>query len=222
MSKDDVPWRRRLKNVLYILADDLRPEFRFTNPETALYTPSFDQLAREGSYFGLAFSQVAFCVPSRTSFLTGLRPEVTGSIHNDQLDRFGDARNAPLRPGWTVFDDFQRAGFLTAAVGKIFHFAEDHPGIAMKAVTETNDLLGRPCDTANATNILEPESSSARRFGFPKVCDLPFGAFVDERVAAMAVSFLRRLQQTKQPWLLAAVGLPLFEVMSCRLRAREC
>ena len=205
------PWRRSSdqtlssqsnpKNVLYVLVDDLRAEFGFTNPELSLHTPTFDKFSRESMYFGLAFSQVAFCVPSRASFLTGLRPEATRSIHNDQLLRLGADRFQPLRPGWTLFDAFHDAGFATATVGKIFHFAESHPAVDFKEEKDTHDLLGQPCDRPTAKNVEQPSVSSARSFGFPKACDLPFGSFVDQRVVAWAYRFLRHLVQLQQqPW----------------------
>ena len=64
------------RNVLYLLFDDLRADAL-----PARHAPHLSRLAQEGTTFSLAFSQVAFCVPSRASFLTGLRPETTRSIH---------------------------------------------------------------------------------------------------------------------------------------------
>ena len=195
---------KRPKNVLYLLADDLRPEFNFTDPwhQPPLATPNFDRLARTSTYFGLAFSQTAFCVPSRASFLTSLRPETTRSVHNDQLHRVGAPRMAPLRPGWTTFDAFRDAGYATAASGKIFHFAEEHPALSMKTIAGTHDLLGRPCDTRrDALDVVEP--TEAPYFGFPKVCSLPFGSFTDQRTTAAAVMYMRRLSNGSKPFLLA-------------------
>ena len=180
-----------MRNVLYVLFDDLRADLGFGNTAAAQYTPAMDRLRREGASFELAFSQVAFCVPSRASFLTGLRPEATRSVHNDQVERFGSHRYEPLRPGFTVLDAFKRVGYTTAAVGKIFHFGEGHPSLDLPLLPNTHDLLGRPCDGPNAKDVRVPRA--AVRFGFPKACQLPFGSFVDERVAAGAIGYLRRL-----------------------------
>lgn len=195
-----------LSDVLYILFDDLRPEFGFLDSEGLRlhHTPNFDRLSREGAFFDLAFSQVAFCAPSRASFLTGLRPDSTGSVHNDQLERFGVPRSAPLPHGITVFDAFKRSGYTTAAVGKIFHFGEAHPSLDLPVVSSTQDLLGRPCDSVAAVNVQEPRAG--RLFGFPKACDLPFGSFVDQRVTAHSVRYLRRLSSgghARPPFMLA-------------------
>ena len=160
--------------------------------------------ARErGASFGLAYSQVAFACAAGL-LLTGSAPEATLSIHNDQVERFGNKRLAPLRPGFTVLDAFKRAGYVTAAVGKIFHFAEAHPSLDLPIKPSTHDLLGRPCDSPGAKDVRVPQAHA--RFGFPKACRLPFGSFVDERVAAAAIGYLRELakrhEQHEEPFLL--------------------
>lgn len=190
----------RFKNVLYILADDLRPEFHFTDPQLNLITPNFDRLSREGAYFGLAFAQVAFCVPSRTSFLTGMRPETTRSLDNDQIMRFGSDGNEPLKPGYTVFDAFRSVGYTTGAVGKIFHVVEDHPALSHPMLKETVGLLQRPCDDSDAKDVMSPDEWV---FGVPKVCSLPFGRFVDQRVAHWARVRIGEFAKLQRPWLLA-------------------
>ena len=184
------------RNVLYVLFDDLRADYGFgSDASSSGHTPNLDKLSQTGVKFELAFSQVAFCVPSRTSFLTGLRPETTTSVHNDQVKRFRDNRLAPLRPGTTVLDAFKRAGYTTAAVGKIFHFGEAHPSLDLPVLTNTHDLLGRPCDRPDATDVRVPKAVA--RYGFPRACQLPFGSFVDQRVAAGAVGYLRRLASSR-------------------------
>lgn len=197
---DTAPAINARKNVLYILADDLRPEFGFTDPQLRIRTPNFDRFARSAVYFGLAFAQVPFCVPSRASFLTGMRPQTTRSLDNDQAHRFGRARELPLKPGWTVFDAFRQLGYATAAVGKIFHMADEkqHGGLTYPILKDTQALLAVPCERADATNV-HFERLPMRT----KVCDLPFGSFVDQRVVSRAQQYMHRLVSSEQPWLLA-------------------
>ena len=204
MRSRDAPQRNGSRmNVLYIVADDLRAEFSFNTPWLPLRTPNFDALAEGSTYFGLAFAQTAFCVPSRASFLTSLRPQRTRTVHNDQRMRMGQPSGSPLRPGWTVFDAFRRAGWATAAAGKIFHYSEGHPALTEPVMKSTHDLLGRPCDSAAATDVVEPDVPADSRYGFPKACALPFGKFVDQKTVAVAVWHLRRLANGTRPWLLA-------------------
>ena len=203
---------RQRRNVLYVLFDDLRAdEFRFAQSDPKLqrqhFTPTFDKLASESAYFRLAFSQTAFCVPSRASFLTSMRPETTGSIHNDQLERLGMDRHLPIERNLTLIHAFRNAGYVTAATGKIFHFGEDVEAIQIKAPTSTQDLLGRPCDrdAQQAQHVEAPDAAAHARIGFPKACELPFGSFVDQRVAASAIGLLRSLKKrAPQPFLLLA------------------
>jgi len=66
---------RRL-NVLMIAVDDLRPEAGCYGVPL-IQTPNIDALARRGTVFMRAYCQQAVCSPSRTSLLTGRRPDTT-------------------------------------------------------------------------------------------------------------------------------------------------
>jgi arylsulfatase A-like enzyme len=66
-------------NVLFIAIDDLRPEIGAYGVD-AIRTPNLDALAREGTVFTRAYTQMSLCSPSRTSLMTGLRPDTAGVI----------------------------------------------------------------------------------------------------------------------------------------------
>ena len=63
------------QNVLFIAVDDLRPQMGVYGQTTL--TPNLDALAARGVAFSRAYCQVSVCSPSRTSFLTGMRPDAT-------------------------------------------------------------------------------------------------------------------------------------------------
>ncbi|RKU29057.1 hypothetical protein C6499_09300 [Candidatus Poribacteria bacterium] len=101
-------------NVLFMVVDDLRPLLGcYGHPE--IYTPNIDALAERGTLFNRAYCQSPLCHPSRTSMLTGLRPETTGVFSNA-----GNFRNN-LPGAVTLPQHFKAFGYHTQSVGKIGH-----------------------------------------------------------------------------------------------------
>ena len=73
-------------NILFIAVDDLRPELGCYG-KTYIKSPNIDKLANQGLLFERAYCQEPICGPSRTSIMTGMRPEKTGVFHNNQYFR---------------------------------------------------------------------------------------------------------------------------------------
>lgn len=55
------------QNVLYLISDDLRPEFQRAYNQTKMLTPHTDKLAAEGLVFSRAYCQYAVCGPVRAT-----------------------------------------------------------------------------------------------------------------------------------------------------------
>ncbi|XP_076467521.1 iduronate 2-sulfatase-like [Babylonia areolata] len=113
-------------NVLFLVVDDLRPKLGCYG-ESNMVTPNIDQLASKSVRFNYAYVQQAVCSPSRTSFLTGRRPDST---------RIFDLRHyfRQLAGNYTTLPQhFKNNGYITQSVGKIFHpgsasgFTDDYP-----------------------------------------------------------------------------------------------
>ena len=99
-------------NVLFIVVDDLRPLLGcYDHPE--MHTPNIDRLAERGTLFNRAYCQYPLCHPSRTSILTGLRPNTTGVFSNST----GFRENLPNAV--TLPQHFKTAGYHTQSVGKV-------------------------------------------------------------------------------------------------------
>ena len=102
-------------NILFIAVDDLNTDLG-TYGHGLVSSPHIDRLAARGVRFDRAYCQYPVCSPSRSSFLTGLYPEQTGVLTNqDSLRKY--IPDIPTLPQW-----FKEHGYHTARVGKIFHY----------------------------------------------------------------------------------------------------
>lgn len=63
-------------NILFLVSDDLRPELGCYG-NTIIKTPNIDRMAQRGMVFNRAYCQQAVCSPSRSSVMTGMRPDTT-------------------------------------------------------------------------------------------------------------------------------------------------
>ena len=101
-------------NVLFLIADDLRPELGAYG-KRGVRTPNIDRLAARGTRFDRAYAQYPLCNPSRTSLLTGRYPTETGVMDNNKYFR-------AAHPDWvTLPQHFKNNGYATLRTGKIFH-----------------------------------------------------------------------------------------------------
>jgi arylsulfatase A-like enzyme len=106
------------KNVLFIAVDDLRTDLGCYGHPT-VKTPNIDRLAKSGVLFESTYCQQAVCSPSRTSLLTGLRPDSTKVY--DLVTHFRD--NVP--DVVTLPQHFKNNGYQTVGFGKIYHGSLD-------------------------------------------------------------------------------------------------
>jgi len=107
-------------NVLFIAVDDLRPDLGCYGHEF-VKSPHIDRLAADGTVFNRAYCQQAVCSPSRTSLLTGRRPDTT-KIY----DLFTHFR-IHLPDIVTLPQHFKQHGYHTQSIGKIYHGHLDDP-----------------------------------------------------------------------------------------------
>ena len=84
-------------NILFIAIDDLRPELGCYGAEHII-SPNIDKLAREGIVFDRAYCQMAICMASRKSIMSGYRPTAENNLHDLDLNldlRFRIGENLP-------------------------------------------------------------------------------------------------------------------------------
>ena len=90
----------RVKNVLFIISDDLRANVLGCYGDSICHTPNIDKLARASVVFDRAYCQGTLCAPSRTSFMFS-RYKGQGAVNLGQ--------------------HFKEHGWYSARVGKIYH-----------------------------------------------------------------------------------------------------
>lgn len=125
------------KNVLLITSDQQHwMTLGFLNPE--IQTPNLDRLAAEGTAFLRAYCPNPTCTPTRASIITGQYPSQHGaySLGTKLME------DVP-----TVGEDFQKAGYRTALIGKA-HFqplksTEEYPSLEAYPVLQDLDFWRR-------------------------------------------------------------------------------
>jgi arylsulfatase A-like enzyme len=103
-------------NLLLFLPETVRGDAIYGPPETRAVTPNFDRLRSEGVSFTQAYSQMAYCTPSRCSMFTGLYPHTHGHRSIWHLLQQGE-RN--------LFQDLKEAGYRNVVFGKNDLIASD-------------------------------------------------------------------------------------------------
>ncbi len=102
-------------NVLFIAVDDLTTALGCYDRPGAI-TPNMDRLAKTSVRFDHAYCQYPLCNPSRTSLLSGYRPDKTQIYGNGQRIRkfFPNIVTLPQL--------FKNNGYFSARVGKMYHY----------------------------------------------------------------------------------------------------
>ena len=109
----------KVRNILFIMADQLRADYLSCYGHPHLETPNLDALAGKGVRFDRAYVQSPVCGPSRMSFYTGRTAFSHGATWNF----------VPLPIGEVTLGDHLGAhGIRTALVGKT-HMIPDLPGM---------------------------------------------------------------------------------------------
>ena len=179
-------------NVLFVMADDLRQEW--PDQGSPALIPNLQALAKRGVRFDRAYCQQALCNPSRSSLLTGKRPDTLRLWHNSTHFRELNPEVVTL-PQW-----FLQHGYTTRCVGKIFHnwHTQEKGDRRSWSAPEFLHYANHGDDKPIVSGAAPPNLAQAPRC---ERRDVPDEAYYDGRVAAEAVRVLREIKD--QPFFLA-------------------
>ncbi|MBM3762072.1 MAG: sulfatase [Acidobacteria bacterium] len=199
-------------NVLFIAVDDLRPEFGAYGAPFVL-TPNLDRLAHSSVVFERAYCQSALCNPSRSSMLTGLRPD-TLKVWDLQTDFRIHNPGAITLP-----QHFREQGYQTIGSGKIFHNIFPDP----PSWSEEIRIPGYPFDPdavyRSPSELVKIEAAKQQiiergqqkrhmdrynewylKSSATEAPDVPDSAYFDGAQTDIAVSKLKQLQSSNKPF----------------------
>ena len=211
------PPRAATRNVLLLIADDLRPELSLAYGQHQAITPNLDAFARTALIFDRAYCQFAVCSPSRSSFMSGLRKRhgdrwhlacippkmpaislLTGPDSTKVFNFLDDFRQANTSTV-SMPQHFKQAGFVTLGQGKTFHnempprwdqpFSWTEPGAVDGLSTE---YCGVP-DCYSLPVIACNATRDHPFMGFVCGNELPMEEWGDYKGARFAVDRLRSL-----------------------------
>ncbi|GAB5558497.1 MAG: sulfatase [Synoicihabitans sp.] len=190
-----------IRNVLLLVADDLKATTLGVYGDEIVKTPNIDQLAREGMVFHRGYCQGTYCRPSRRSFMR--------SRYADEI-------------GLTMGEHFIEHGYYSARVGKIFHMRV--PGDIVDG-TDGEDVVSTWTERFNSSGLeahtpglyslynhditttrLENRVSTAQKHRwFVSVESAGDGSDQpDFKTATKTIELLRQRAHTDQPFFIAA------------------
>lgn len=205
-------------NILFLVVDDLRTSLGCYSDPLAI-SPNIDRLAARGTVFQRAYCQQAVCNPSRSSMMTGRRPDTIAvwdlssgfrdeiPEHYRDLPQFttGTHFRSTREDLETLPQFFKNRGYHTASVGKIYHGSPNTEDPASWSEPAFGNLLGkaerRKLYYATAENQAERPGSGHKR-GSTECAEVPDTAYIDGIVAEEACKKLRDLSSKNEPFFL--------------------
>jgi arylsulfatase A-like enzyme len=121
---------RRVKNILFVMCDQLRADHLSCFGHPTLKTPNLDALAARGVIFDRAYVQSPVCGPSRMSYYTGRYVHSHGASWNF----------VPLKAGeMTIGDHLRPLGMRSVLVGKT-HMRADLAGMSRLGIDPASTI----------------------------------------------------------------------------------
>jgi len=178
-------------NVIYLNADDLGVMDVGFMGSKIYNTPNLDRLAKEGMIFTEAYAPAANCAPSRAACFSGQWASRTG-VYTVGFSERGHAKDRMLIPTpnrvhledevVTMAEEFKRAGYRTAQVGK-WHLGED-PTTQGIDINIAGNTRGAP------VSYFSPYKN-------PDLKDGPKGEYLTDRLTDEAIHILEEFKKDR-------------------------
>ncbi|WP_404307350.1 sulfatase [Neorhodopirellula lusitana] len=182
-------------NVLFLVSDDLRPDLGCYGNKI-VQSPNIDRLAERGMVFNRAYCQQAVCSPSRSSVMTGLRPDTTKVW--DLSTHFRKAVPDVV----TLPQLFKQNGYTSRGLGKIYHGSLIDPE-SWTTSAKSKESASNPIDTATTLVAQRPTLTRSKRGPAFRITDDPANGGGEGELADEAIEALQELSSENAPFFLA-------------------
>ena len=188
-------------NVIFIVADDLNCAIGPYQDKSAI-TPNLDKLAARGVVFDRAYCQQAVCNPSRSSFLTGLRP---GKVGVDDLRKYFRSTAPNGDALITLPQHFKNHGYFCQNIGKMFHNMGETQDRRSWSIDEVLFKGTHAADTFFANQPWTFNQKPKYKSPVTEAHQVPDTVYRDGQIANLAVSTIKdhAESKSKQPFFLA-------------------
>ena len=205
-------------NIIFLSIDDLRADLgSYGNKE--IKTPNIDALSANSMVMLNTHSQSAVCAPSRASTMLGYRPDSTRVWH------LGDKFREINPDAVTMPQYFNKAGYYTVNIGKIFHnympdsISWDEPDLRPYPYN-TKEYVKRDAETYYYTEASKKDQIAKRKIYVAKkkgknlygdgwnrgpaieLADEPDSLYYDAMQTTLALKTLDRIKDKKEPFFL--------------------
>jgi choline-sulfatase len=169
------------QNLIFIMSDQHNKEMTGCYGNDIIKTPNIDRIAKEGVRFDNAYCSCPLCVPSRSSFVTGMMPHEGGFWDNAQA--FGGGYESF---GSQLYDQ----GYNVTAIGKM-HLESDTPEtgfhdqrIPLHMVNGKGDIYG----CIRNDKVARPQFRNSLEKAGPGMSDY---IRYDREIAQRAISYIK-------------------------------
>ena len=186
-------------NVLFISVDDMNCDLGCYGHEI-VKSPNIDRLAARGVVFDRAYTQYPLCSPSRSSLLTGKRPDAIRIY--DLKTHFRETT-----PGLVTLPElFRKNDYVVARAGKNFHYGNPGTiGTAGLDDPQSWDLAINPAGRDKAEEHLVTNFTPRRGLGSSLSVLAAEGADEEQTDGLVATAVISLMEQHRdEPFFLAA------------------